>query len=167
MNILDIENRCIDLSDENDFSEEIWFSILDFSDPVDPDFKFSRLIFIEEFEAPVIILSISNIEVSLPYNWYIAVGCSDNGGPVEVVPISSIQSQEFDVFTYNPMASFRHEYLTCRQIGYSSERTWVTPRIGDGQLLSIPIHSGDSPPCIFVSPTCDSSNDEINIWELL
>ena len=168
MNILEIENKCLDLGgDTVDFNKEIWFSILDYSDKNNPDFIFNRLVFIEEFDSTAIVVVINGTKINIPYNWHIAIGCSDNGGPLEIIPVSSIQSQEFDIFVYNPLTSFRHEYLQGVQIGYTTVLDWVTPRIGDGQMITVPIESCDNPRCIFISPFCDESHDQIDIWKLL
>ena len=58
----------------DELEEDVRFSVLDNSDPKDPDFFFIPLIFLESFSAPAIVLEINGHEVMMPVDWHIAVG---------------------------------------------------------------------------------------------
>ena len=53
MRILTLENRCFMLEDlPEQLEDDVRFSVLDNSDPSNPDFFFIPLVFLESFSAP-------------------------------------------------------------------------------------------------------------------
>ena len=50
------------------------FSVLDNSNPKEPDFFYIPLIFLESFNAPAIVLEINGKEIIMPVDWSMAVG---------------------------------------------------------------------------------------------
>jgi hypothetical protein len=77
MKILTLDNECFMLNNlPDELDEDVRFSVLDNSDPKDPDFFFVPLIFLESFSAPAIVLEINGHEVMMPVDWHIAVGDS-------------------------------------------------------------------------------------------
>jgi len=66
MKILTLENNSYSLNSLPDSVEEpVRFAVLDNSNPVDPDFFFNPLIFLESFNSPAIVLSINNREITI------------------------------------------------------------------------------------------------------
>ena len=60
MQILTLDNQCYKLTQLPDqIEDEIHFSVLDNSDPKNPDFFFIPLIFIESFSSPAIVMEIN------------------------------------------------------------------------------------------------------------
>ena len=72
MRILTLDNKAFDL---NELPEEVdadaRFSVLDNSDPKNPDFFFQPLIFLESFNSPAILMKIGGHEVKMPLDWSI------------------------------------------------------------------------------------------------
>mgnify|MGYP000674918577 CR=1 FL=1 len=65
MHILTLENKPLDLNTLPDtIEEDIRFSILDNSDPDNPDFFFIPLIFLESFSSPSVVLKIGDKEIA-------------------------------------------------------------------------------------------------------
>ena len=63
MRMLTLENKCFalnDLPDELGEDEDVRFSVLDNSDPKEPDFFFIPLIFLESFSSPAIVITDMN-----------------------------------------------------------------------------------------------------------
>ena len=59
MNILTLDNNAFSLNNlPEQIEEDIRFSVLDNSDPANPDFFFIPLIFLESFSSPAIVLEI-------------------------------------------------------------------------------------------------------------
>jgi hypothetical protein len=59
MKILTLENQSLDLNTLPDqIEEDIRFSVLDNSDPANPDFFFIPLIFLESFSSPSVVLDV-------------------------------------------------------------------------------------------------------------
>ena len=80
MRILTLENTTFELNKIPDSVDDtIRFSVLDNSNPKEPDFFFNPLIFLESFNSPAIVLNINNKEIVMPLDWCIAVGCRDAG----------------------------------------------------------------------------------------
>ena len=100
MKILTLENNPYSLNHLPDQVEEtIRFAVLDNSNPADPDFFFNPLIFLESFNSPAIILSLNGKEITMPLDWCIAVGCSDDGSDLEVLPLTSLNDRGFEALS--------------------------------------------------------------------
>jgi putative protein-disulfide isomerase len=81
MKILTLNNRSFDLNElPEEVDEDTRFSVLDNSNPNDPDFFFMPLIFLESFNSPAILLRIGGYEVQMPLDWCMVVG--DREGPI-------------------------------------------------------------------------------------
>ena len=86
MRILTLDNKCFSLDDlPETIDDDVRFSVLDNSDPENPDFFFVPLIFLESFSAPAMVLNIGGQEITMPVDWSIAVGCSESGMDLETV----------------------------------------------------------------------------------
>jgi hypothetical protein len=67
MRILTLENQCFLLNNlPDEIEEDIRFSVLDNSNPQDPDFFFIPLIFLESFSAPAMVMEINGNEIMMP-----------------------------------------------------------------------------------------------------
>ena len=75
MKILTLNNRSFDLNElPEEVDEDTRFSVLDNSNPQEPDFFFMPLIFLESFNSPAILLRIGGHEVQMPLDWCMVVG---------------------------------------------------------------------------------------------
>ena len=150
MRILTLENQCFNLDKlPDEISEDVRFSVLDNSDPKNPDFFFIPLIFLESFSAPAMVLRIGNNEITIPVDWNIAVGCSESGTDIEILPLTSINDRGFEVFLFNPLSSYKFEFAHFEVVNFYSEVKWYFPKMKNGQLLSVPITEGENPLCAY------------------
>ena len=150
MRILTLENECFNLDDlPETIEDDVRFSVLDNSDPKNPDFFFVPLIFLESFSAPAMVLDIGGHEVTMPVDWNIAVGCSESGNDLEVLPLTSINDRGFEAFLFNPLSSFKFEFGTIQITNFYNDVKWYFPKMKNGQLLSVPISDGPEPDCAF------------------
>lgn len=150
MKILTLEDRCFKLDDLPDqIDEDVRFSVLDNSNPADPDFFFVPLIFLESFNAPAMVLEIGGRQITMPVDWSIAVGCSETGADLEVLPLTSINNRGFEAFMYNPLSSFKPEYAVINIVNFYTDVKWYFPKMKTGQLLTIPLEEGPNPICAF------------------
>jgi hypothetical protein len=70
MRILTLNNTAFDLNElPDEVDEDTRFSVLDNSNPNDPDFFFMPLIFLESFNSPAILLNIGGYEVQMHLDW--------------------------------------------------------------------------------------------------
>ena len=91
MNILTLDNKSFNLTTiPDEVDDSLRFSVLDNSNPQDPDFFFIPLIFLESFSAPAVVLEIDGQSVTMPLDWCVAVGCSQSGSDLEVLPLTSL-----------------------------------------------------------------------------
>ena len=108
MRILTLDNKAFDL---NELPEEVdadaRFSVLDNSDPKNPDFFFQPLIFLESFNSPAILMKIGGHEVKMPLDWSILVGDSEGGSDPEILPLTSINERGFEAFIFNPIKGYK------------------------------------------------------------
>ena len=97
MRILTLENECFHLDKlPEELEDDIRFAVLDNSNPKDPDFFFVPLIFLESFTAPAMVINIAGKEITMPVDWSIAVGCSESGNDLEVLPLTSLNDRGFE-----------------------------------------------------------------------
>jgi hypothetical protein len=150
MRILTLDNECFNLDDlPEQIDDDVRFSVLDNSDPKNPDFFFVPLIFLESFSAPAMVLDIGGKEVTMPVDWSIAVGCSESGNDLEVLPLTSINDRGFEAFLYNPLTSFKTDFAEVKIINFYTDVKWYFPKMKNGQLLSVPITEGKDPLCAY------------------
>ena len=150
MRILTLENECFNLDDlPETIEDDVRFSVLDNSDPKDPDFFFVPLIFLESFSAPAMVLDIGGHEVTMPVDWSIAVGCSESGNDLEVLPLTSINDRGFEAFLFNPLSSFKTDFAEIKIVNFYTDVKWYFPKMKNGQLLSVPIREGAKPLCAY------------------
>ena len=129
--------------------EDTRFSVLDNSNTSDPDFYFVPLIFLESFNAPAIVMRIGGHEVQMPLDWSMVVGDKECGLDPEVLPLTSINERGFEAFSLNPISGFRPEYLPIEIVNIYQDVKWYFPKMKNNQLLTVPIHEGEGPLCVF------------------
>ena len=150
MRILTLENECFNLDDlPETIEDDVRFSVLDNSDPKNPDFFFVPLIFLESFSAPAMVLDIGGHEVTMPVDWSVAVGCSESGNDLEVLPLTSINDRGFEAFLFNPLKSFKTDFAEIKIVNFYTDVKWYFPKMKNGQLLSVPIREGAKPLCAY------------------
>jgi hypothetical protein len=150
MRILTLNNEAFDLNDlPEDVDEDTRYSVLDNSNPNDPDFFFMPLIFLEAFNSPAIVLRIGENEVQMPLDWCMVVGDKECGMDPEVLPLTSINDRGFDALIFNPIKGFRAEYMPIEIVNIYNDVKWYFPKMKNGQLLTVPITEGVNPPCAF------------------
>jgi hypothetical protein len=168
MRILTLDNHCFSMNNlPNEIEDDIRFSVLDNSDPKNPDFFFVPLIFIESFNAPAMVLEINGHEVTMPIDWSIAVGDSDCGNDLEVLPLTSINDRGFESFLFNPLSSFKHEFGSIKVVNFYNDVKWYFPKMRNGQLLSVPITEGPEPLCAFFVKDISRQSELIDYTNLL
>ena len=149
MHILTLENTAYEMNEIPDEVDDMRFSILDNSDPKDPDFFFIPLIFLESFNAPAMVLEINGREIMMPLDWSIAVGDSSSGNDLEVLPLTSINNRGFEAFLFNPLSSYKIDYGEIKIINFYNDVKWYFPKVKNGQLLAVPISDGPKPLCAY------------------
>ena len=148
MRILTLEDKCFSLTNlPDELDEDIRFAVLDNSDPKDPDFFFIPLIFLESFNAPAMVLEINGNEIMMPLDWSIAVGDSQSGNDIEVLPLTSINNRGFEAFLFNPLSSFKVDFAEIKITNFYNDVKWYFPKMKNGQLLGVPLTDGDNPLC--------------------
>jgi len=168
MRILTLENECFLLNNlPDELEDDIRFSVLDNSDSANPDFFFIPLIFLESFSSPAIIMEIDGHEIMMPIDWHIAVGDSQSGNDLEVLPLTSINDRGFEAFLFNPLSSYKCDFGTLKITNFYNEVKWYFPKTKNGQLLSVPITTGKNPKCAYFIKDISRQSEVIDYAELL
>jgi len=150
MKILTLENESFSLTNlPDELEDDVQFAVLDNSNPADPDFFFIPLIFLESFSAPAMVLEINGKEIMMPVDWNMAVGDSQNGNDLEILPLTSINDRGFEAFLFNPINSFKFEFGDIKVTNFYNDVKWYFPKMKNGQLLAIPIEDGPEPLCAY------------------
>lgn len=168
MKILTLENETFSLNRLPDVVEEtIRFAVLDNSDPNDPDFLFNPLIFLESFNSPAIVLDINGKEVTMPLDWCIAVGCSQAGSDLEVLPLTSLNDRGFEAFLFNPLTGSYPQFRTIETVNFYNDVKWFFPKMRNGQLLCVPLTDGVNPLCAYFVKDINRQSEIIDFGKLL
>jgi hypothetical protein len=168
MQILTLENKTFPLkSIPDELEEEIRFAVLDNSDPKEPDFFFVPMIFLESFSAPAMVMEINGKEIMMPVDWCIAVGDSEAGNDLEVLPLTSINDRGFEAFLFNPLSSFKFEFGDIKITNFYSDVKWYFPKVKNGQLLAVPIDDGPEAMCAYFIKDISRQSELIDYTNLL
>ena len=168
MQILTLDNQCYKLTQLPDqIEDEIHFSVLDNSDPKNPDFFFIPLIFIESFSSPAIVMEINGKEIMMPVDWCMAVGDSYSGNDLEILPLTSINDRGFEAFLFNPLSSFKTDFAEIKITYFYTDVKWYFPKMKNGQLLSVPITEGKNPLCAFFVKDISRQSETIDYTNLM
>jgi hypothetical protein len=158
MRILTLDNQSYDLDTLPDEIDDMRFAIFDNSDPVNPDYFYIPLIFLESFNSPALVLQIGEHVIKMPMDWRILIGEPDSGD-LEVIPLTSLNDRGFKVFEFNPLSSFRPSFLPIEIVDVYHDVTWYTPKLKNGQMLAVPLDDSDRPACVYfirdISRNCE------------
>jgi hypothetical protein len=168
MRILTLENKCFNLDDLPDkLEDDIRFSVLDNSDTKEPDFFFMPLVFLESFSSPAMVLRIGDKEITMPVDWSVAVGCSESGNDIEILPLTSLNDRGFEAFVFNPLTSYKVDFKPLEIVNFYTDVKWYFPKMKNGQLLSTPLAEGDDPMCAFFVKDISKQCEVIEYGKLL
>jgi len=168
MKILTLNNTSFDLNDlPDEIEEDVRFSVLDNSNPLEPDFFFMPLIFLESFNSPAILLNIGGYQVQMPLDWCMIVGDKDCGMDPEVLPLTSLNERGFDAFIFNPIKGFKMEYLSIEIVNIYQDVKWYFPKMKNGQLLTVPLHDGVNPPCAYFVKEVSRQSEVLQLDKVL
>lgn len=142
-------NESYDLTNLPEEIDDMRFAILDNSTPTNVDYYYIPLIFLESFNSPALVLRIGEITIKCPIDWKILIGEPDHGD-LEALPLTSINDRGFKAFQFNPLSSFRPEFMSIEIIDIYHDVIWYTPRLKNGQFLCVPLEDGPKPRCIYL-----------------
>jgi|TARA_B100001094_G_scaffold38360_1_gene32659 hypothetical protein len=149
MQILTLDNEYFDLNTlPKEIDKDIRYSVLDNSDPKDPDYFFVPLIYLESFSSPAVVLQVGEHQVQMPLEWSMVVGNSEVGD-LEVLPLTSLNDRGFEAFCFNPLTSNRPNFLPVDVINVYQDVKFYFPKLKNGQLLTTPIQKKKDPNCAF------------------
>ena len=158
MKILTLDNQAYDLETLPDEVDDLRFAILDNSNPLNVDYHYIPLIFLESFNAPAVVLEIGNKTIKMTVDWQVLIGHEEHGD-LETIPLSSLNDRGFTVFAFNPLTSFSPSFLDIEIVDIYSDVTWYAPRLRNGQFLCVPIEDGPKPRCVYfvkeISRNCE------------
>jgi hypothetical protein len=148
MRILTLEDAHYDMTELPEEVDDLRFSVLDNSDPKNPDFFFIPLIFLESFNSSALVLKIAGKQIQMPMDWQILIGEPDIGD-LEVVPLTSINDRGFKAFCFNSLSSFRPEFGDIEIVDIYQDVKWYFPKLRPGQMLAVPIETCAKPRCAY------------------
>ena len=148
MNILTLENGAYELDEIPSEIDDLRFCVMDNSDPSDFDYFFIPLIFLESFSCPAIVMTISDKLIKMPYDWKVVI-VEEDAGNLEVVPIEDVNDRNFKAFNYNPLIGGRPKYSPIEVVDIYQDIEWHAPKLKQGQILAVPLESGESPECVY------------------
>ena len=162
MQILTLDNQTFYLNElPDEIENDLRFVVLDNSDNQNPDYFFIPLIFLESFTGPAVVLQIGRHEITMPLDWSTIVGDAE-GSEMEVLPLTSLNDRGFKTFCFNPLGSFRPEFLDIDIIDVYQDVKWYFPKMRTGQLLCTPLEPGDNPTCAYFVKEISRQSELVN-----
>jgi hypothetical protein len=162
MRILTLENNCFEMNKLPEEVDDLRFAILDNSNPKDPDYFFIPLIFLESFNSPAVVINIAGRVIKMPVDWKILIGERDFGD-LEMLNLSSLNDRGFNAFSFNPISDFRHDYLPIEIVDIYTDVKWFFPKLKQGQILAIPIETGEKPKVVYCAKEINKQNEIVDI----
>jgi hypothetical protein len=168
MQILTLDNKTFHLNNlPEEVDDNMRFSVLDNSNPNEPDFFFQPLIFLESFNSPAVVLRIGKHEIQMPLDWCIVVGCRESGNDLEVVPLTSLTDRGFDAFVFNPLTDFKFSFGEIEILNIYMDVKWYFPKMRNGHILATPLTDGDKPPCAYFVKEISRQSEIIQYGKLM
>ncbi len=158
MKILTAENKSYELDSVPDQIDDIRYCVLDTSDPDYIDYFWLPLIFLESFHAPAICLTIGDYKINMPLDWSVMI-CDDDLTAVEVIPLASLSNRGFRALAYNPMFSSKIIGMEIQITNIFQDVIWYFPKLKNGNILAVPLESGDNPKCAYFVKEANKVND--------
>lgn len=166
MYILTPDNKSFNTVKIPDKVTDLYFCVLDYSDPEDIDYRFLPIVFVENFPKANAVLKIGENEVEVPLHWSILIGDRDFG-ELELMPIIEFHGRDFSAFTFNPCKGFMSTFEPIEIINIYQEVKWCIPTVMPDHLLTVPLRSGDNPPCAFFAEPKIKLPDGLDIRDLI
>ena len=168
MQILTLDNRTFHLNNlPDEVDDNMRFSVLDNSNPNEPDFFFQPLVFLESFNSPAVVLKIGKHEIQMPLDWCIVVGCRESGNDLEVVPLTSLTDRGFDAFIFNPLTDFKFSFGKIEIVNIYMDVKWYFPKMRNGHILATPLTDGGKPPCAYFVKEISRQSEIIQYGKLM
>ena len=96
-----------------------------------------------------------------------AVGDSNTGNDLEILPLTSLNDRGFEAFLFNPLKSYQANYSEVKIVNFYNDVKWYFPKVKNNQLLSVPITEGKEPHCAFFVKDISRQCETIDYTELL
>ena len=158
MRILTLENTKYELDVLPEEVDDMRFSVMDNSDPANPDHLWIPLIFLESFNSPALVLNIGGNQIKMPMDWQGLIGEPEVGN-LEVLPLTAINDRGFKAYNFNPLSGFRPDFLDIEIVDVYNDVNWYCPKLKNGQLLTVPLQDGNKPDCVYfvkeISRNCE------------
>jgi len=162
MRILTLDNEAYNLNNlPKEINEDIRYSVLDNSDPKEPDYCFMSLIYLESFSAPAVVLQIDKWQIQMPLEWSMLIG-NPEAGDLEVLPLTSLNDRGFEAFQFNPLTSFRPDFVSVDVVNVYQDVKWYFPKLKPGQLLTTPLGDKKNPNCVFFVKEVSRSSETLD-----
>lgn len=171
MKILTIDNKSFELDNISEEIDDLRFCVLDNSNPKNPDYFFMPLIFLESFNAPALACKIGNQIIKIPVSpsesrqWQLLIGEPDLGD-LEVIPVTSVNDRGFKAFVFNPLSSFRPEFLEIEIVDIYQDIKWYFPKLKNNHLLTVPLDDGPNPRCVFIVKEISRQCETVDIGKV-
>lgn len=156
----------MDVDMVEDSVDDIQYCVLDYTDKQNPDYYFMPLVFLEEFNAPAVVLDIAGKLIKMPIDWSIII-CDAQVGEPEIIPLTALNDRGFTAFSFNPLSSFMPGYSPVRIVDVYNEVKWYVPKLKNGHILAVPITDGDKPECIYFVKETNKVPEVLNIGHMV
>ena len=165
MKILTDANKSYPLNQIPDAAADIRYCVLDYSDPLQADFFFLPLLYLESFPMACADMRVGSYSIQMPLDWHVVVG-DIHSGALETISIIDLNDKDFDVFAFNPIKGYMPQFLKFELVNVYSEVKWFFPKLKNNHFLAVPLHDGPEPLCVFFIKDPTKHSEQIDIRNL-
>ncbi len=162
MRVLTEKNMAFPMNRVPDEDSDIRFCVLDYSNPSNVDYFFIPMVFLESFNSAAADLQIGPYRLQMPWDWSIIIGDLEVGD-LEVVKIEHCMERDFHAFSFNPLTSFKSNFLHIEITNVYPDVRWYFPKLKAGHILTIPLEDGPNPKCIYMVKETNKLPDSLDI----
>ena len=165
--ILTSDNKVEYIHNISDDDDSIYYTILDYSDDDNIDYRCMPFLIKEIFYAPAAKLQIGEYFVQMPLDWGVVVG-DKNLGCLEVIELMVLNDRPFQSFVMNPINGYMPDFLDLDIKEIYPEIKWFFPILKPGHILSIPLDdSSKSPLCAHFVKHINKIPDSLDISKII
>jgi hypothetical protein len=145
MRILNSDNTTQDMNEVPNFTNDLNYCILDYSNQSHVDFFFYPLVYLDTFSSPAVDLQIGNFRIQMPLDWSILIGDKYHGD-LEVIAMKYINDRDFSAFSMNPINGYMPKFHKIEMLDWYPDIKWYFPKLKHGHLLCVPLSDQKTTP---------------------
>lgn len=164
--ILTSDNRSEYIHNIPDEDDSVYYTVLDYSNKDDVDYRCVPFLIKEIFYAPSVKLNIGDYTIQMPLDWGIIVA-DKHLGHLEPIELMRLNDRPFQAFIMNPIDGYMPDFFDLSIVEVYTEMKYYFPVLEPGHILAVPLDDNDSPPCAYFVRNLNKIPDDLDISKVV